>query len=272
MFLIFLLIVVAGFLFYLEYDKKITAKIDKISPKIKALKELNGQTKFNKVVETINISEHYDNKWQYNKIEPEYLMLAELRDKTEYYAEYIQMIQENRQNKAIYDERVNEILNMECDIDYRIIGISEAKIQEREAKLFNRMLVPQYVDCKMNVYMYYSSPQGRVRINKSDNFDFDQLVESYNIVSRERLDYQTYQEVAAAERGKVSNSLRYDIMNRDHFRCVICGASAQDGAKLHVDHIVPIAKGGKSIPSNLRTLCDKCNIGKGDKTETGFSN
>ena len=63
----------------------------------------------------------------------------------------------------------------------------------------------------------------------------------------------------------MSDSLRYDILKRDSFKCTICGATAQEGAKLHVDHIVPISKGGKTIKSNLRTLCSSCNLGKGNK-------
>ena len=65
----------------------------------------------------------------------------------------------------------------------------------------------------------------------------------------------------------MSPSLRYSILKRDNFRCVLCGRSAQDGVKLHVDHIVPISKGGKTIPDNLRTLCEQCNVGKGSKIE-----
>ena len=57
-------------------------------------------------------------------------------------------------------------------------------------------------------------------------------------------------------------SLRYKIMQRDGFRCRLCGASAADGAKLHVDHICPVSKGGKTEPDNLRTLCERCNLGK----------
>lgn len=60
-------------------------------------------------------------------------------------------------------------------------------------------------------------------------------------------------------------SLRYDILKRDGFKCTICGATQADGVKLHVDHIIPISKGGKTIPKNLRTLCDRCNFGKRDK-------
>ena len=63
----------------------------------------------------------------------------------------------------------------------------------------------------------------------------------------------------------MTDSLRYDVLKRDGFKCQICGASAQDGATLHVDHIIPVSKGGKTEMSNLQTLCDRCNLGKSNK-------
>ena len=30
-------------------------------------------------------------------------------------------------------------------------------------------------------------------------------------------------------------------------------------------NILPVAKGGKTVPENLRTLCSDCNLGKSDK-------
>ena len=74
------------------------------------------------------------------------------------------------------------------------------------------------------------------------------------------------------ERSKMSASLRYDVMKRDHFRCTICGRSADDGVTLHVDHIKPVSKGGKTEMSNLRTLCDYCNLGKSDKYDPNGMN
>ncbi|HAF94959.1 MAG: hypothetical protein A2X34_01905 [Elusimicrobia bacterium GWC2_51_8] len=58
--------------------------------------------------------------------------------------------------------------------------------------------------------------------------------------------------------------LRFQVLNRDHFACVQCGASpAKDpSVDLHVDHVIPWSKGGKTEISNLRTLCQKCNLGK----------
>jgi transposase len=67
----------------------------------------------------------------------------------------------------------------------------------------------------------------------------------------------------------ISLSLRYKVLCRDHFRCVICGRSpAKDHSiELHIDHIIPWSKGGQNVEENLRALCLDCNLGKGDKTE-----
>lgn len=67
------------------------------------------------------------------------------------------------------------------------------------------------------------------------------------------------------ERRKLTPSLRYDVLENGNFTCVTCGSTSKDGAKLHVDHIVPISKGGKTEPGNLQVLCEKCNLGKSNK-------
>jgi hypothetical protein len=62
---------------------------------------------------------------------------------------------------------------------------------------------------------------------------------------------------------KISASRRFAIFQRDNFTCQYCGAKAP-GATLHVDHIVPVARGGTSRPENLVTSCQNCNLGKSD--------
>ena len=56
--------------------------------------------------------------------------------------------------------------------------------------------------------------------------------------------------------------LRFDILKRDNYTCRYCGRSAPD-VELHVDHIIPRAKGGLSKPENLTVACVECNLGKG---------
>ena len=62
--------------------------------------------------------------------------------------------------------------------------------------------------------------------------------------------------------------LRFKVLQRDQFKCCICGASpAKDPTvELHVDHIEPWSKGGETVLDNLQTLCFKCNNGKSNLT------
>lgn len=64
----------------------------------------------------------------------------------------------------------------------------------------------------------------------------------------------------------INARMRFKILKRDNFKCCACGASpAKDpSVDLHVDHIIPWAKGGETVVDNLQTLCSKCNLGKGD--------
>jgi 5-methylcytosine-specific restriction endonuclease McrA len=63
-----------------------------------------------------------------------------------------------------------------------------------------------------------------------------------------------------------NSRLTFVVMKRDNFTCRACGRSPanQLGLILHVDHIVPWAGGGETVLENLQTLCERCNLGKGD--------
>lgn len=78
--------------------------------------------------------------------------------------------------------------------------------------------------------------------------------------------------VQAVERKKMTANLKKFILERDDYTCQVCGASLHNdfNLKLEVDHIVPISKGGKTDPSNLQTLCRKCNRSKGAKSMEVF--
>lgn len=70
-----------------------------------------------------------------------------------------------------------------------------------------------------------------------------------------------------AERKAVSKKIRFEVFKRDSFRCQYCGRSAPD-VILEVDHIIPVAEGGKNDVMNLITSCRDCNRGKGKKLLT----
>lgn len=45
--------------------------------------------------------------------------------------------------------------------------------------------------------------------------------------------------------------------------CVYCGADLVEG--YHIDHIVPLSKGGQHVQDNIQLLCPSCNLSKGPK-------
>jgi 5-methylcytosine-specific restriction endonuclease McrA len=72
-----------------------------------------------------------------------------------------------------------------------------------------------------------------------------------------------------ADKREIPLGIRYSVLRRDNFKCVLCGNSpaTDPTCVLHVDHIHPSSKGGKTVVENLRTLCEHCNVGKGAKVE-----
>lgn len=115
---------------------------------------------------------------------------------------------------------------------------------------------------------WYTSPKGRntyTNTREVDVDDVDFILRNIKNNKKERSEYEVFRD---AERAKMTAGLRYDILSRDGHRCKICGANANiHGVTLHVDHIVPVAKGGRTIKSNLQTLCRDCNLGKGIKKD-----
>lgn len=64
------------------------------------------------------------------------------------------------------------------------------------------------------------------------------------------------------ERKAISTKTRFEVFKRDLFTCQYCG-SHPPSVVLHVDHINPVANGGKNNQDNLITACSGCNLGKG---------
>lgn len=55
-----------------------------------------------------------------------------------------------------------------------------------------------------------------------------------------------------------------DLLILQEYRCAYCGASLLE--KRHLDHIVPLTRGGSNDISNLAYTCPRCNLSKNNKT------
>lgn len=67
-----------------------------------------------------------------------------------------------------------------------------------------------------------------------------------------------------AERVNIPPSIRMEALVHYGHRCIYCGATSKD-AKLQVDHVIPVSRGGTNEMGNLVVACRACNIGKGKR-------
>lgn len=66
----------------------------------------------------------------------------------------------------------------------------------------------------------------------------------------------------------LTESDKQEIHERDNYTCVYCGAPSE-----HIDHVVPISRGGTDNYENLVASCQSCNLTKGTKllSELGWT-
>jgi hypothetical protein len=67
--------------------------------------------------------------------------------------------------------------------------------------------------------------------------------------------------MSVATRKSIPPVVRFEVFQRDNFRCIYCGATKEE-TKLVVDHVIPVRDGGTNDMGNLATACQPCNAGK----------
>jgi 5-methylcytosine-specific restriction endonuclease McrA len=48
------------------------------------------------------------------------------------------------------------------------------------------------------------------------------------------------------------------VLDRDGRRCTKCGCAGSKNNPLRCHHIIPVSKGGQTVPYNLTTVCEHC--------------
>ena len=144
-------------------------------------------------------------------------------------------------------------------------GLSAKEFERIERKLFNRRRLREpKAAADVRCEVTYTSPQGQNSYRKWLDFDFVQLRQGLEEMRRIRDLRTTTQFLRQQERNRLTVRMRAQILKRDQYRCRMCGATPDHGATLHVDHIFPVSRGGTTTPDNLQTLCQDCNLGKGN--------
>ena len=173
-------------------------------------------------------------------------------------------------NRKYRKEFMNAVslINETQDVMVKYSGIPKDRFYQIENDLFYVLVNSVREDTIIEIKLSYSTPKGKYEYSRTLRTDYQGLSEAYKEIGKRN----AAKIARELERSKLNASLRYDVLRRDGFKCTICGATQAEGAKLHVDHIIPVSKGGKTELRNLRTLCDLCNLGKSNKYDASGIN
>lgn len=238
---------------------------------LQKIRELNNKYKF-KNIQKYELINNYDNKIFYNEISPrDYLVYQLVYMKKEVEAE-IKNTLYNHNNFDFYLDDIKHSINVgKYDTDYLLKNTK--KLLRIENKLVEKLILKPTVIFKIDVILYLTDINGKRKTRKNNTF-YEEEIEDiiFNLSDRTGNYYnnkEIWNSICKVERGKVSNKMRFAIYNRDNYRCQKCG---RKNVELEVDHIFPIAKGGKTTFDNLQTLCHRCNKLKSDTIENGSFN
>lgn len=68
-------------------------------------------------------------------------------------------------------------------------------------------------------------------------------------------------------REQITSDLRAAVLFRDGRVCGICKIEIANLDDLHIDHIIPVARGGETVLANLQPTHSLCNIRKGGRAD-----
>ena len=258
-------VMIAAIIWAIRFSKNEKIVLEK-SQRIQTLLTLNETIKFCTIQSRYTNHHSCNTKRQLDHLSMDEYLTSLIFTNEVFYKNIIVSISFNRDTYNRYITQTQAIQSNMTEDYCKSFGFTMTKFLKYEERLFKKQMLPRpQCDVVIHCKATYTSPQGRNHYYKEKHYSYDELKSIYNDAMKVKAQQQTRQYQIRLERAKMTDSLRYDILKRDNFRCQICGSTQQDGVKLHVDHIVPVSKGGKTEPSNLQTLCDRCNMGKSNK-------
>jgi hypothetical protein len=259
---------VALIIFLLIDKQRYNQLVYKHSELLKQVIEFNKDYTFN-----ADFDKHYryDERVEYkaklDQFDFESYLMYKAENNKPFFEDLIQKLDFNTNLYKKYDSKYKAFVTHFNIQNTKKYLISLKRLLRIEAKIVEKNKLKPRLDSEIEIIVRYTSPRGRNSYSSKATYRYYEIKTFYqemldSVAKRSTRSYQM-----KVERAKMSASVRYQVLVRDKATCQICGASKKDGVILHVDHILPVAKGGKSTLDNLRTLCDRCNLGKKDRIE-----
>ena len=262
------LILLVGFITYFFVKKHLLQTVEKSSNVLNELKIINSKIKYKNVEKNYLFSYLCVSRAEFNRFDTDKYFIEIISDNDIFFQKLMKAIENNKKETAKYKRLLNKIDFSNTEEQSRAVKIPYCIYRYIENSCYQKMLLTDPItDIDIVCRKEYTTPAKRTHTWMDTTYSYKQLIQFYEEAQKIKEQREIRSGQIEYERSLMTHSLRYDIFKRDNYRCQICGSTAQDGVKLHIDHIVPVSKGGHTTPSNLRVLCDRCNLGKSDKLE-----
>lgn len=247
---------------YLVY-KKHRNFVEEHSEALKQLNEINKKYRFYDI-KNYDVAHSYDNNDFYPGISCFDYLIYKLNYEQKQIISTLDNTYSNRLLNVRYEHELKEKIVLEkYDADPGNLNLE--RLNKIEKDLVDEAKQKPTLALSITVILRRTDINGSFKESKRQTFNEKEIENAINRIQNKRgtyfADEGVWQSICRVERGKVSNRMRFALLQRDHERCRMCG-SRRD---LEIDHIIPIAKGGKSTYDNLQVLCHRCNVKKGSK-------
>jgi len=272
-FLIILSIILIGlgvFLICYFTQRKYNNFVKESSVCLSQLKEINNRYNFYPYV-SFDQQHTYDNENFYETISCADYLIYQLQFIRKDVLSQIKKTYSNREQYSQYLDEV-KVITQFGQFKVSIGKLKLDKLIKIEKLLLEKQTLREpCTQFSLTVTLYCSKINGQVYDWKRYSFSAAEISTFIKRLNNKRGDFYNdrgiWDALCRVERGKVSNRMRFSIYERDGYRCRNCGVYGRYNpyVQLEIDHIIPIAKGGKTTYDNLQTLCHKCNVEKGDR-------
>ena len=230
------------------------------------VRKVNSKYHFREI-EPFDLEYIYDSETNYNNVSCEDYLIYNLR----FMIRRVETaMSDTLYNNNIYDFYIAEVnaIKYQDEYDIEVPFKYQNRLKTLESNLYKKELKKPTIYFNMNVKLILKKMNGSYVTSKKDCFNaikVENLISRLNDKHGDRYnDEGIWNSIVRVERGRVSNKMRFSIYEKDNYRCRKCKRHTDD---LEIDHIISIAKGGKSEYNNLQTLCKRCNKNKSDIIE-----
>lgn len=253
-----------------DYDfkrRKIKKFLNENSEALSTLLSLNEKYENKLYCDNIVYEHTYDNVDYFNDISCKDYLIYMLQERKNEILQKMKIVEFCKRNYTSY---INDVKKIDSFGKFKspIDGYDSDELLNAEKKMFNGYKIKPPTDFKVKIKLYCAKMNGEIVDYKEQTFGKTEVIDLIDRLNDRNGYYYNdrgiWDSLCRVERGKVSNKLRFEILERDGYKCRYCGRG-EDECSLQIDHIKPISKGGKSTYDNLQTLCEDCNKQKDDK-------